>query len=392
MERAGAGRFPLEGVRVLELAHVASGPYCGMLLGDLGADVVKIEPPDGENLRKWPPFVGSGEGRLSTQFASLNRNKRSIAADLKNGDDIAMVKGLVRSADVVIENFRPGVLDRLGLGYQEVKQGHRGLVYCSISGFGQTSPYRTKGAFDIIIQAMSGVMSVTGERGRSPVKSGVPFGDFVSGLYAAYTIVAMLPQARTGESSYIDVPMLDCLLAASPLRTSEYFGTGQIPEHIGNEHPTNVPYQSFASSDGHFVVGAGNDRLWRTLCEVIDRPQLALEPRFATQEQRVKHRVELTELLQAIFIEKPKADWLAAIEARGIPCGPIWNFHEVLTDRHTVETELLLDVDVPGGKVPTVAFPCRVDLFGKRYVNGPPRLNADRASVLKDWGADKGAA
>jgi len=380
------GKFPLDGVRVIELAHIASGPFCGMLLGDLGADVVKIEPPGGEHLRKWPPFVGSGEGRLSTQFASLNRTKRSIEADLKNPADLAMVANLINRADVVIENFRPGVLDRLGLGYKTVTKGHRGLVYCSISGFGQTSPYRTKGAFDIIIQAMSGLMSVTGERGRSPVKSGVPFGDFVPGLYAAYTIVAMLPRARAGDSSYIDVPMLDCLLATSPLRTSEYFGTGEIPTHIGNEHPTNVPYQSFEASDGHFVVGAGNDRLWRKLCEAIGFPKLADEPRFATQEKRVMRRLELTEQLQAIFIRQPKAAWLQAIESRGVPCGPINNFAEILNDRHVRETELLLNVDVPGGTVPTVAFPCRSDRFGKRYVKGPPKVNAGRDSVLSDWG------
>src|SRR3954447_2351740 len=225
---------PLEGVRVVELAHVAAGPFAGMLLADLGADVVKVEPPTGDQMRAWPPFATSSDGeheageRFSHNFASVNRNKRSVVADLKDLDDLARVRELVAVADVVVENYRPGVLDRLGLGYDTVCDGHPGLVYASISGYGLTSPYVNDGAYDVVIQGMSGLMSVTGDPDGGPVKAGVPVGDFTAGLYAAYTIAAPRPEVRAdGRSVRVDCPMLDCLLGVSALQTSEYWGSGQ---------------------------------------------------------------------------------------------------------------------------------------------------------------------
>ena len=261
---------PLEGVRVVELAHVAAGPFAGMLLADLGADVLKVEPPTGDQMRGWPPFAHDGDERFSHNFASVNRNKRSVVADLKNTDDLARVRDLVAVADVVVENYRPGVLDRLGLGYDAVSDGHTGLVYCSISGYGLTSPYVNDGAYDVVIQGMSGLMSVTGSPDGGPVKAGVPVGDFAAGLYAAYTIAALLPQVRrTGTSVRVDCPMLDCLLGISALQTSEYWGSGREPQRLGTAHPRNAPYQGFSAADGDFTVAAGNDRLWAAVAEVV---------------------------------------------------------------------------------------------------------------------------
>src|SRR4051794_25965047 len=308
---------PLEGVRVVELAHVAAGPFAGMLLADLGADVLKVEPPTGDQMRGWPPFaVSADEGteRFSHNFASVNRNKRSLVADLKNPSELARVRELVAVADVVVENYRPGVLDRLGLGYATVSDGHPGLVYCSISGYGLTSPYVNDGAYDVVIQGMSGLMSVTGDPDGSPVKAGVPVGDFVAGLYAAYTVAALLPQVgRTGQSVRVDVPMLDCLLGISALQTSEYWGSGREPVRLGTAHPRNAPYQGFSAADGDFTVAAGNDRLWAAVAAVTGLPELVDDARFATQTARVANQAELAALLQTRFVEEKREHWLTTL-------------------------------------------------------------------------------
>ncbi|KRC52584.1 CaiB/BaiF CoA transferase family protein [Nocardioides sp. Root240] len=379
---------PLEGVRVVELAHVAAGPFAGMLLADLGADVVKVEPPTGDQMRAWPPFADDGEERFSHNFASVNRNKRSVVADLKDPDDLARVQQLVAAADVVVENYRPGVLDRLGLGYDAVRVGHPGLVYCSISGYGLSSPYVNDGAYDVVIQGMSGLMSVTGEAAGGPVKAGVPVGDFTAGLYAAYTIAALLPQVRgSGTSVRVDCPMLDCLLGVSALQTSEYWGSGVEPRRLGTAHPRNAPYQGFTAADGDFTVAAGNDRLWAAVAEVVGAPDLVQDPRFRTQLDRVHHQHELEGLLQERFAEEKRDHWLTALRERGVPCGPVNTFGEVLADPHVEATGLVGTLDVPvAGPTPTVLFPVRVEGLSPRLDRGAPRLGADDA-VHDEWAA-----
>ncbi len=261
---------------MLEFGHVAAGPFGSMLLADLGADVVKVESPAGDQMRGWPPIAEADGERFSHNFAAVNRNKRSVVADLKDPADLARVQSLVHAADVVVENYRPGVLDRLGLGYADVSADHRGIVYASVSGFGQTGAYAGMGAYDVVIQAMSGMMSVTGTDDGELVKAGVPVADFVSGLYAALGVVAWLPVVRaTGSSVHLDVPMLDCLLATSALQTSEYWGTGVEPSPRGTRHPRNAPYQVFVAADGPFVLAAGTDRLWLEVCRVIGDEALA---------------------------------------------------------------------------------------------------------------------
>lgn len=380
--------YPLEGVRVVELAHVAAGPFAGMLLADLGADVVKVEPPTGDQMRAWPPFADDGTERFSHNFASVNRNKRSVVADLKDPADLARVRELVAAADVVVENYRPGVLDRLGLGYATVREGHRGLVYCSISGYGLTSPYVNDGAYDVVIQGMSGLMSVTGEPDGGPVKAGVPVGDFTAGLYAAYTIAALLPQVRaSGTSVRVDCPMLDCLLGVSALQTSEYWGSGVEPRRLGTAHPRNAPYQGFTAADAPFTVAAGNDRLWAAVAAVVGLPGLVDDPRFRTQLDRVRHQQELEALLQARFAEEKRDHWLSELRARGVPCGPVNTFGEILADPHVEATALVAPVDVPvAGPTPSVVFPVRVEGLAPRLERGAPRLGAD-AGVHDEWAA-----
>ncbi|WP_418064390.1 CaiB/BaiF CoA transferase family protein [Pimelobacter simplex] len=375
-------------MRVVELAHVAAGPFAGMLLADLGADVVKVEPPTGDQMRAWPPFADDGTERFSHNFASVNRNKRSVVADLKDPADLARVRELVAAADVVVENYRPGVLDRLGLGYATVREGHRGLVYCSISGYGLTSPYVNDGAYDVVIQGMSGLMSVTGEPDGGPVKAGVPVGDFTAGLYAAYTIAALLPQVRaSGTSVRVDCPMLDCLLGVSALQTSEYWGSGVEPRRLGTAHPRNAPYQGFTAADAPFTVAAGNDRLWAAVAAVVGLPGLVDDPRFRTQLDRVRHQQELEALLQARFAQEKRDHWLSELRARGVPCGPVNTFGEILADPHVEATALVAPVDVPvAGPTPSVVFPVRVEGLAPRLERGAPRLGAD-AGVHDEWTA-----
>lgn len=378
---------PLAGVRVVELAHVAAGPFAGMLLADLGADVVKVEPPSGDQMRAWPPHATDASGAsFSHNFASVNRNKRSLVADLKDPDELARARDLVAAADVVVENYRPGVLDRLGLGYDEVSAGHRGLVYASISGYGLSSPYADVGAYDVVVQGMSGLMSVTGEPDGGPAKAGVPVGDFTAGLYAAYTIAALLPQVRaSGVSVRLDVPMLDCLLGISALQTSEYWGSGREPGRLGTAHPRNAPYQGFAAADGDFTVAAGNDRLWAAVADVVGLPELADDPRFATQADRVAYQRELARLLQERFAGEKREHWLTELRDRGVPCGPVNTFGEMLRDPHVEATGLVGHVEVPvAGTVPTVVYPVRIDGRAPRLDRGAPALGA-HPDVHDEW-------
>jgi crotonobetainyl-CoA:carnitine CoA-transferase CaiB-like acyl-CoA transferase len=380
-------RGPLSGVRVLEFGQIAAGPFTGSLLADLGADVVKVENPDGgDGMRNWPPLTGDGGG-FSENFASVNRNKRSLAADLKDPEIIARLHDLVRVADVVIENFRPGVLGRLGLGYDDLKAVNPRLVYCSISGYGQTGPYASKGAFDVTVQGMSGLMSVTGEEGAAPVKCGVPVGDFCAGLYAAYTITAALMQAReTGQGSHIDCSMLGALIGVAALQTSEYFGTGRRPQALGSAHPRNAPYRAFAASDTHFIIAAGNDRLWREVAEAAGLPELAQDPRFATQSLRAQNQEALLDLLAPAFARRTAAEWLAEMDRRGVPCAPINGYDDILADPHVASMGLVRPLRLPNGaETRTTAFPVAMTGYAFGIYRDPPELGAHTEEVFADW-------
>lgn len=382
---------PLSGIRVLEFGQIAAGPFCAMLLADLGADVVKVEKPDGgDDMRRWPPMTegpDASAGRYSENFASVNRNKRSIAVDLKDAAAVARLRRLAAVADVVVENFRPGVLDRLGLGYDALRAQNPKLVYTSLTGYGQTGPYAGRGAFDVTIQAASGLMSVTGEPGRPAVKAGVPVGDFVAGLYAAYTTLAAVMAARaSGQGTRVDCSMLGGLLGIAQLQTSEFFGTGRIPQPLGSAHPRNAPYRGFNASDAPFVIAAGNDKLWHSVCEAVGLDALKGDARFTTQEQRARNQAELFDLLQPVFGTKPVAYWLAEFDRRGVPYAPINDYAEILDDPQVAHLGLVHPMTLPNGrKTRTVGFPVQVGGFDFRVYRQPPALGEHDEEVEREW-------
>ncbi|HEX5613171.1 MAG TPA: CoA transferase [Burkholderiales bacterium] len=385
MARSG----PLEGLRVLEFGQIAAGPFTGSLLADLGADVAKVERPDGgDDMRRWPPLTAGPAGeRYSENFASINRNKRSITVDLKDATQLARLKGLCERVDVIIENYRPGVLERLGLGYDALRAANPGLVYCSISGFGHSGPYAKRGAFDATMQGISGVMSVTGEPDGAPVKCGVPLGDFGAGLYAAFCIVSAILQAReSGEGAHIDCSMLGGLLGMAALQTSEFFGTGRAPKRLGSAHPRAAPYQGFQASDAPFMIAAGNDKLWHSVCDVVGLQELKSDPRFQTGALRAANQKALEAILQQEFSKQPKAHWLAEFDRHGVPCAPINDYADVLSDEHVRATRLVRDMTLPNGhRTKTIAFPMAIRGHEFEVYRSPPLLGEHTEEVFGEW-------
>jgi crotonobetainyl-CoA:carnitine CoA-transferase CaiB-like acyl-CoA transferase len=373
---------PLHGIRVIEFCNVAAGPYCGMLLADMGADVVKVEHPQGgDTLRSWPP-ISDG---YSENFASLNRNKRSVALDLKNPEHIEQARQLIADADVVIENNRPGVMKRLGLGYEDVRALNRRIVYCSISAYGQTGPRAQEGGFDLTVQAMSGIMSITGEPGGAPVKCGVPLADFSAGLYAAFSVASALRGVeRSGEGTHIDVPMLGATLAIAALQTSEYFGTGRDPQKLGSAHPRNAPYQAFKARDTYFGMAAGNNALWKSVCKVVERPGMESDPRYTSTTLRAQHQTDLRETLEAIFAQHDAAHWIARFREAGVPCAPINTYSEVLRDTQVEHMEWVQPLELPNG-VQTRTFASPVKFSGRTpdIRLRPPALGEHNDELLK---------
>jgi crotonobetainyl-CoA:carnitine CoA-transferase CaiB-like acyl-CoA transferase len=364
---------PLAGVKVVEFCQIASGPFTGLLLADYGAQVLKIEPPEGDAMRTWPPLSGG----YSENFASLNRGKRSIALDLKQPADLAVARQLALEADVLVENSRPGAMQRLGLGWDWFQPRKPSLVYCSISAFGQDGPRGSEGGFDVTIQAAAGVMSVTGEPEGAPVKAGVPLADFASGLYAAFTIAAVLARVRAGGAgAHIDVPMFAATLGISALQTSEFFGTGRNPRKLGSAHPRNAPYQAYAARDGWFVIAAGNNRLWQQVCEVVGTAELLQDPRFASPSLRAQHQGELKDLLDPHFARRTAAQWLQAFQGAGVPCAPINGYAEALADAQADHLQLVQPQELPGGThTRTVGCPVRLDGQPVTVNTRPPALN-----------------
>lgn len=381
---------PLAGVRVLEFGQIVTAPFCALLLADFGADVVKVENPDGgDGMRQWPPLVEQQEDgeRFSGNFASLNRRKRSLGADLKDAQQVTRLRELCATADILLENFRPGVMERLGLGYDALRALNPALVYCSLTGYGQTGPYAKKGAFDVTVQAISGVMSVTGEEGGPPVKCGVPVADFTAGLYAAYSVLAAHGEAkRTGEGTHVDCSMLGCMLGISALQISEYFGTGNAPRRLGSAHPRNAPYQGFLGRDKAFAIAAGNDKLWGEVCDAVGLPALKSDVRFVTQTLRAANQHALADILQPLFAERDAAHWLTEFDRRGVPCAPINDYADILADPHVADMGIVHMMDLPNGvRTPTIVYPVR--MTGYVFDTGvrPPRLGEHTEEVYAQW-------
>ena len=350
-----------------------------MLLADFGAEVVKVEPPEGDAMRTWPPLSAG----YSENFASLNRGKQSIALDLKQPQDLALARQLVLEADVLVENSRPGAMQRLGLGWDWFAPRKPSLIYCSISAYGQDGPRGTEGGFDLTIQAAAGVMSVTGEPEGTPVKAGVPLADFASGLYAAYTIAALLARVRAGgEGGHIDVPMFAATLGISALQTSEYFGNGRNPRKLGSAHPRNAPYQAYAAQDGWFAIAAGNNKLWQQVCEVVGTPQLLEDPRFTTPTLRAQYQTELKALLDPHFASRSVAHWLQGFAAAGVPCAPINGYEQALSDPQAVHLQLVQRQTLPNGHAThTVGCPVRIDGQVVAVNTTPPALDGQAEAV-----------
>ncbi len=371
----------LSGVTVLEICNVAAGPFCGMLLADMGADVIKIEHPEGgDTLRAWPPITDG----YSENFASLNRSKRSVTLNLKDPADVELMRELAATADVLIENNRPGVMARLGLGYDDLARRNPKLIYCSISAYGQSGPRAQEGGFDLTIQAMSGIMSVTGEPGGAPVKCGVPLADFSAGLYAAYSIAAALRVAEaSGQGTHIDVPMLGATLGIAALQTSEFFGSGKDPVKLGSAHPRNAPYQAFQCRDGYFGMAAGNNALWKSVCEVVGMPALFDDERFLDTGRRARNQDALRELLEAEFANDDTAAWLERFRARGVPCAPINNYSQVLQDPQVDHMDWVQPLTLPNGAVTqTFGPPVRFDGASSAIRGAPPALGEHNDEVL----------
>lgn len=349
----------LSGIMVIEFCQIAAGPFCGMLLADFGAEVVKVEPPDGDGLRQWPPLTDG----YSENFASLNRGKQSIALNLKDPADLERARALVLQADVLVENSRPGAMQRLGLGWDWFATRKPSLVYCSISAFGQSGPRGNAGGFDVTIQAASGIMSVTGEPDGAPVKCGVPIADFTAGLYGAFAIASMIARVRGGGAGgQIDVPMFATSLAIAALQTSEYFGTGRNPAKLGSAHPRNAPYQAFAARDGGFVIAAGNNRLWAAVCDVVGLPALLDDERFLTPTLRAANQAALKVILEQRFATAAADEWLQRFEAAGVPNAPINSYEQALADPQTQHLQLVREVSLPSGhRTRTVVCPVWLD-------------------------------
>jgi crotonobetainyl-CoA:carnitine CoA-transferase CaiB-like acyl-CoA transferase len=382
---------PLSGIRVIELGQIAAGPFASSLLADLGADVIKIEnPKGGDGMRQWPPLNISKQGKeeiYSENFASINRNKRSMTLNIKDPSDVGLLKRLVSKATILIENYRPGVLNKLGLGYDDLKRINKKLIYCSISGYGQSGPYSDKGAFDVTVQAVAGIMSVTGEKDSSPVKCGVPIGDFCTGLYASYTIMAMLRNVeKNGKGTHIDCSMLGSLLGISALQTSEYFGNRKAPEKLGSAHSRNAPYQAFQASDTFFVIAAGNDKLWGEVCEAVEMEHLKNDVRFKTQSDRAENQNQLSEILTKKFLKHDTKYWLKEMDKRKVPCAPINNFKTILNDKHIKHMEIVKPITLPNGsKTYSVTFPVLIKGVETKDLKIPPKLGEHNEEIISEW-------
>jgi len=383
-------QLPLSGVRVLDISQVMAGPYACMLLGDLGADVIKIEPPGtGDQTRGSMGFKMKGPDSLG--FLNMNRNKRSVTLDLKTEAGKQVLLRMARDADILVENYRPGALRRMGLGYEDLKAVNPRLVYTSISGFGQSGPWADRPGFDLMAQAMSGVMSVTGYPDSPPVKAGVPVADIGCALFAIYaTLSAYIGAKNTGQGQYVDAALFDSAMAFSVWDICDYWGTGKPPEPLGTANKMTAPYQAMACSDGYFVMGANNQKLWVQLCTLMQRTELLEDPRFSTIALRLANRQALQDELEKTFITKPKDYWVETLLANGLPAGPILSYPEAFGSEHAKVRGMRMEVDHPvEGKVPNIGFAVKLSRTPQQVRRHPPLLGEHTDEVLAELGIDE---
>jgi len=379
--------LPLSRLKVLDVSQVMAGPFCCMLLGDMGADVIKVEPPGvGDQTRRAMGFVLKGAD--SGGFIALNRNKRSVELNLKSDAGREAFYELVRGADILVENNRPGVAARLKIDYATLKDINPRLVYASISGFGQTGPWSARPGLDLIAQAMTGVMSVMGYPDMAPVKASVPVADLGAGLFAVYGILsAIIGREQTGEGQYIDASLFDSALGLSIWETAEYWGTGDIPLPIASANRMSAPYQAVRAADRHFVIGAANPKLWQSLCEVIGRPDLLADPRFAGNSERMRHRAALIAELEQSFAARTAEEWVAALLAAGVPAAPIYNYAEALVSEQAQAREMVMEIDHPvEGTIKSLGFPVKLSGTPQQVRYPAPLLGQHTEQVLGEFG------
>ena len=378
------GRTALEGIRVLDVTQVMAGPFCAMQLCDMGADVIKVEPPEGDSTRR----MAGASGTDSPGFNAVNRGKRGIVLDLKTPAAQRAFRRLLRGSDILIENYRPGVMRRFGLDYASLAPEHPGLIYASISGYGQTGPDAQKGGFDLVAQGVSGLMSVTGEQGRPPVKAGVPLTDLGAALFALSAILAALHyRSRTGRGQYIDTSLLEAGLALSVWESAEYFADGVTPAPLGSAHRMFAPYQAVRCADGYITLGAANDRLFQRFCELLGHPEWPGVPDYATATLRVRHRAALVEQIEAITGRQPRRYWLEKLEAAGIPCGPINDYAEAFADPQVRARDMVVEVDHPTlGRLRTLGSPVKMSETSPVVRRRAPLLGEHTREVLREAG------
>jgi crotonobetainyl-CoA:carnitine CoA-transferase CaiB-like acyl-CoA transferase len=381
------GDLPLTGIRVLDVSQVMAGPFCSMLLGDMGADVIKIEPPDGgDQTRRAMGFKLKGNDSLG--FFNLNRNKRSLTLNLKNKEAREVFYRLVETADILIENNRPGVTKRLGIDYETLKAINQRLVYASITGFGQTGPWSQRPGFDLIAQAMAGVMSITGHEGGPPTKSGVPVSDIGCALFALYGILsAHIGAKKSGRGQYVDASLFEAAIAFSIWDISEYWGTGRVPTPLGTANRFGAPYQAVKAKDDYFVMGANNNKLFQSFCEAIERPELAKDPRFAANTGRLSNRIALIAEIEKSLASKTAAEWIDILLGAGIPAGPIMNYAQALASDHALAREAVMEIEHPvEGRVKSIGFPVKLSETMQRVRLAPPLLGQHTDEILKELG------
>ena len=374
----------LEGIRVLDLTQVMAGPFCSMLLADQGADVIKIEPPGGEDTRREHELAPG----VSASFLAVNRNKRSLRLDLEQAAGVDVFKRLASTADILVENYRPGVARRLGVDYEALAALNPRLIHCSISGFGQTGPYAHRGGSDLVAQAMSGIMSATGSDGGAPVKVGVPITELGAGLFAVVGILSALrARHRTGRGQFVETSLFEAGVALSQWEATQYWYTGEVPRGLGTAHRLNAPYQALPASDGHFTVGAANENLWPRFATLLGLPHLIGDARFDSVAKRVRHRAELERLLEQVTSTKTRAHWLAACEAAGIPAGPIHTVPEAHADPHAQARGMVQELPHPQlGRVKTLGNPVKMSATPPRLRTAAPALGADSEAILRELG------
>jgi crotonobetainyl-CoA:carnitine CoA-transferase CaiB-like acyl-CoA transferase len=375
---------PLDGILVIDLSRVLAGPYCTMELADMGATVIKIEiPGSGDDTRAYgPPFL-QGE---STYFMSVNRNKKSLTLNLKDGRGKEILRQLLQKGDVLVENFRPGTLDNLGFGYDAVHALNPKLIYCSISGFGQTGPYAQRPGYDLIAQAEGGVMSLTGEADQPPVKVGLSFADVTAGMNAfSGILLALLARQQTGEGQRVDVSLLDCQVSLLTYHAGIYFATGKSPERLGNKHPSITPYETFEASDGHIIIACGNQGFWERFCKLAGLEHLLADERFSTMKRRVENRAELTPLVAAAVRACTRHEWFELLDREGIPCGLIKNVAEVCTDPQVLARDMVVQLNHPTvGPISVNGVPIKLSATPGEVKDPPPLLGQHTEAILAD--------